>query len=436
MTSVNQALPFPEFPLRRHRSGQWYKNVWNPRTQRSETFYFGSYHEDPRGDDALNHPVTGWLARREAIKSGCDNTRIEPPGAGMLLGEVMQRFLEHKRDKTRTGELSLTTLDGYLHEVGSFVAFMKPTLPPAALRPEHFSAYMRGLASSRQLGRHARRRARAYVMAFLRFGAKNGWYAMPNTGVDWAAPSTCPDAMRQSRAREGTQDFSERILAGSEIDQLLARSSPLHRAMILLGVNCGFGPADLGRLRWRMLDLATGLISYPRGKTGVPRRGYLWKKTRRALQRVQKLKHCRRAIENDGENALVLLTRTGQAVYRESEVIKEIMISGESVQKLVGVKVENAVSQTFGRLARKLKLEGVSFYRLRHTFKTFGKKARDKEALDLMMGHRPADIGSLYDHELIDQRRVRRVARHVLHALWPKIKRRESNAAPAAVAAD
>jgi len=40
-------------------------------------------------------------------------------------------------------------------------------------------------------------------------------------------------------------------------------------------------------------------------------------------------------------------------------------------------------------------LKGVTFYRLRHSFKTLGKNARDRESLDLMMGHRDAFVGRI-----------------------------------------
>ena len=60
-------LPYPDYPLRPHRNGQWYKSVWNPRSKRSEPFFFGAWHDDPKGQRALADPRLGWLARRDAI---------------------------------------------------------------------------------------------------------------------------------------------------------------------------------------------------------------------------------------------------------------------------------------------------------------------------------------------------------------------------------
>src|SRR5258706_3781778 len=74
---------------------------------------------------------------------------------------------------------------------------------------------------------------------------------------------------------------------------------------------------------------------------------------------------------------------------------------------------------------KELKLEGVHFYRLRHTFKTLAKKSRDKEAIDGMMGHKDRSVGKIYDQEAIAWSRIKRVARVVYRGLWPKVKRTE-----------
>ena len=68
-------------------------------------------------------------------------------------------------------------------------------------------------------------------------------------------------------------------------------------------------------------------------------------------------------------------------------------------------------------------LKGVTFYRLRHSFKTLGKNARDRESLDLMMGHRDASVGRIYDHETVSWKRIRRVSKVLYKGLWPKLKR-------------
>ncbi|MCY2950593.1 MAG: tyrosine-type recombinase/integrase [Planctomycetota bacterium] len=337
----------------------------------------------------------------------------------------MAQFLAFKRSQVRAGDLSARTLGDYIHEMEKYVGFLKPGTPVDALRPEHFSAYMGHMIGERKLGRYARRRVRTYINTLLRYGAKNGWYPMPNTGTDWVAPATDSDSVRQAKLRAGLRDYSDRIVTGDELDQLLERATTAFKAIVLLGVNCGLGPADIGRIRWNAINMCTGRLMYPRPKTGVMRIGYLWKKTRAALLQVRALRQNREAIEREGEAALVFITRRNEPYYREREVHRDIEIDGQMVTKLVGIAVENAVSITFRRMAKELNLEGVHFYRLRHTFKTLAKRARDTEAIDAMMGHKDRSIGKVYDHEEVSWSRIKRVARVVYRRLWPKIKRKE-----------
>jgi integrase len=311
-----------------------------------------------------------------------------------------------------------------------FVVFLKPGTPVGSLRPEHFSAFMKYLIEQRKLGRHARRRVRACINAMLRYGAKNAWYTMPSTGTDWVAPATDPDSVRQARLRAGLRDYSDRIITGEELDRLLKRASPAFKAIILLGINCGMGPADIGRLRWNMIDMKSGHMKFPRPKTGVMRHGYLWKKTRKALRCARLARQNLKAWDREGDCSLVFLTRSGLPYYREREVHKLVEIGDKKASKLVGISVDNAVSITFRRMAKELKLEGVHFYRLRHTFKTLGKRGGDKEALDLMMGHKDRSVGRIYDHEEIGWRRIRRVARIIYRQLWASPKRQEDTPRP------
>jgi hypothetical protein len=239
------SLPFAGFPLHPHKNGQWYRTVWNRHSKRSEQFYFGTWSDDPKGERALNDLQLGWLARRAGIEAGIDNVRVTRVESAVTLGELMERFLTFKRAMVAAGDLSPRTLGDYLLEVGKFVAFLKTTTPVHAPRPEHFSAYMKYLVEERKLGRHARRRVRAYLNALLRYGVKSGWYQMPSSGPEWVAPPTDRASIRLAKIRAGKKDFSDRLVTGNEIDKLLLRARPTFRAIILMAINCGLGPADI-----------------------------------------------------------------------------------------------------------------------------------------------------------------------------------------------
>lgn len=401
------AKPRPDFPLSPAGNGQWTKKV------KQQQYYFGSWRDDPKGEAAIKD----WLARKDSILAGLDKLRVATVKEGMLVCDVMTKYLDHFRSQALSNERSLATLGDYMRELQAFSNAVGCNVQAASLRPEHFAEYSRLLVQGGRplpsgekggkLGRHARKRIIRYIRAMLNWGAGNGWYPAPTYGNEFKAPDTSPDAMRQAKAREGREDHSERIVTGEEIDKLVAEATPLFKAIILLGVNCGLGPADIGRLRWRHIDVDTGMLKFPRGKTGTRRVGYLWKRTRAALARVATLKHNRQALEQKGQEALVFITRKGLPIYRE---------------QLVGGKlhIDNAISITVGRLARRLGMAGVTHYRFRHTFKTVGKRAKDADALNLMMGHKDSTTGKVYDHEDIHFSRIKRVAVKVKKGLWPK----------------
>lgn len=415
-------LPYPKFPLRPHRNGQWYKSVWHRQSRRSLQYYFGSWHDDPDGKRAMHDPDSGWLARKDAIHAGIDNVNVGTivvNPASMTLAELMGRFLQHKRAQVQAGELSPRTLGDYLAEIPLFVGFMKATAVVGGLRPEHFSAYMRDLINTRKLGRHGRKRVRAYINCFIAYGVANGWHTAPPTGVDWKAPATDPASIRVAKQRDGIDDYGTRIVTGEEMNRLLSRATPTYRALLLMAINTGLGPSDLARLRWRMLDLTNRRLDFPRGKNGQRRVGFLWKRTLRALERLKTLKRNRAALERDGTQALVFVSREGNALVRELDVT---LTDDQGMQRLVGVRVQNGISRTMHRMCRDLGLKGVSMYRLRHTFRTLASHARDAEAADLMMGHSGKGMRAIYDHSEVEWQRIQRVATVVRHRLWPGVQ--------------
>jgi integrase len=302
----------------------------------------------------------------------------------------------------------------YVRELGQLVMILGEHTPVASLEPQHFALYVTRLSESRSLKARARKRAFALVKAMFIWGAGNGHCPLPEFGTALKAPIVTKQAIRKEKARAGVEDFSDRILTGAEIDKLVEHSQPNMAAMILLGVNTGLGPADIGRIRWRNIDFATGKLDYPRGKNGNDRIGYVWNRTRTALLELRKLRRTKAAYAKDGDNALIFVTRKGEAYYREEDRIEGGVVTG--------VKISNSVSITFGRLAKSLKLKGVTFYRLRHTFKTLGKRAKDRDALYLAMGHTDNSAAASYDHEEVSFKRTKRVALKVKGSLWPKPK--------------
>ena len=89
---------------------------------------------------------------------------------------------------------------------------------------------------------------------------------------------------RKAKYEQGRRDIEakdlRKILKASE-----KANAKLH-AMILLGINSGFGNTDVAELHKNYIDLPKGFIDYPRPKTYIERKCKLWPETVKALKAV------------------------------------------------------------------------------------------------------------------------------------------------------
>src|SRR5262249_41953355 len=79
-----------------------------------------------------------------------------------------------------------------------------------------------------------------------------------------------------------------RMFEAEQMRRMLGAASTQLKAMILLGINCGFGNHDCGKLPRAALDLEGGWVEFPRPKTAVQRRCPLWPETVEALKDAMK----------------------------------------------------------------------------------------------------------------------------------------------------
>src|SRR5262249_47922917 len=112
------------------------------------------------------------------------------------------------------------------------------------------------------------------VRSLFKHGFEAGLIDRPmRFGPGFKRPSK--KVLRLNRAKKGLKLFTvEEVRAmvqgalavGEDGPELVRAGTPL-KAMILLGINCGFGNADVGRLPLSAVDLDKGWIDFPRPKT-------------------------------------------------------------------------------------------------------------------------------------------------------------------------
>src|SRR5262245_30725753 len=335
--------PYPEFPSAAHPAGYWCKKI------RGKLHYFGPC-ADP--DGALQK----YLEQKDALHAG---RKPRESTEGTTVKDVANAFLNEKRARVDSGELSPRTWAVYKEAADAAVAAFGRTRLVSDLGPDDFASLRRKLA--RKYGPHGLGTRIQCVRCLFKYAADADLIDRPvRYGPDFKRPSK--KTMRLHRAAGGPKLFT-----AEEVRRLIDGATTQHRAMLLLGINGGLGNQDCASLPLSALDLDAGFLDYPRPKTGVGRRVPLWPETTNALKEAL----AKRPEPKDPADAgLVFITRAGQSWAKGT--------------------AENPLSDMTAKLLRKLGIngrKGLGFYTLRHTFRTIADAAKDQPAADFIMGH-------------------------------------------------
>lgn len=365
------AKPRPDFPLFPHAAGQWAKKI------RGKLVYFGVW-ADP--DAAL----AKYLEQKDALHEG---RKPRESAEGVTVRDVVNRFLNAKQAAVATGELSPRTWACYKESCDAVVAAFGKGRLVADLDAEDFGRLRDRLA--KRYGPHGLGTRIQCVRCAFKYAFDSELIDRPiRYGPDFKRPSK--KTLRIHKAKQGAKLFTRQ-----EILTLLLTAPLQLEAMILLGINCGFGNADCGTLPISALDLDGAVIDFPRPKTGVPRRCPLWPETVEVLREVLTQ---RKEPKDPAAAAVVFITKYGSAWHRDNGKLGDRPITHE-LSKLL---------KKIGANCRK----GLGFYTLRHVFRTVGDSARDQPACDFIMGHEIPHISSAY-RETISDERLRVVTDHV-----------------------
>jgi integrase len=203
-------------------------------------------------------------------------------------------------------------------------------------------------------------------------------------GPQFKKPSAT--VLRRHRASNG-----KRMLTAVECRKLLKSATVQLKAMVLLGLNCGFGNHDCATLPLSAVDLDDAIIEFPRPKSGVERRCPLWPETVTALRDAIAE---RPQPKTDVAKDLVFVTSRGRS-WLSGGIANPISHAVRNLMKAAGVH-----------------RAGIGPYTLRHVFRTIADGAKDTPATELIMGHADASMAAHY-REHIEDSRLRAVVDHV-----------------------
>jgi integrase len=360
--------PRPDFPLFPHATKRWAKKI------RGKLHYFGPW-DDP--DTAL----AKYLEQKDDLYAG---RRPRPVQEGFTIRDLCNHFLNSKRHLVDTRELKQRTFDEYQAATDRIIeAFGRDRLVED-LRPDDFEKLRAKLAKG--WGPVTLTNVMQRIKSVFKYASDNDFIARPvRYGQGFKRPSQ--KTLRKARNAKGSRMFE-----AHEIRAMLGQAGVQLRAMILLGVNCGFGNSDCGHLPLSALDLERGWVNFPRPKTEVPRRCPLWPETVEALKAAIAK---RPEPKVEAAAGLVFVTKYGDGWAKEDR--------------------DNPVSKETAKLLKELGINGQrNFYCLRHTFETVGGETDRQTAVDFLMGHAPHgdDMSAVY-RERIGDERLRAVTDHI-----------------------
>lgn len=367
--------PHPDFPLFPHASGYWAKKV------RGKLIYFGQIAKDPKGEAAIKL----WLDQKDDLLAG--RTPRLHQDTSFTIEDLCDHFLNAQRPRVISGELAKRSFDEYFATCERMVKSFGMTRPVDDLRPTDFDIYREKVAETWgpvRLGNEVQR-----VRSVFKYGFEAGHIDRPiRFGPLFRKPSA--RTMRKHKQAQG-----ERMFEARHIRRLLKAAGVQLRAMILLGINAGFGNTDCGTLPFTALDLKAGWVDFPRPKTGIERRCPLWPETVEAL----KTAIAKRPEPRNSDHAgLVFITKKRSNWTTDGD---------------------RPITKETAKLLKELGLhrDRLNFYALRHTFRTIADETRDFPAIDLIMGHSDPSMAARYRERISDER-LKAVAEHVRRWLW------------------
>jgi integrase len=372
--------------------------------------------------------------------------------------DICNAFLNAKRRAVEAGELEPRTFRDYKRTTDALIAHFKGDRPAADITPGDLGLYREELAKTN--GPVALGNAIQRVRSVFKFAYENDILDKPlKFGSEFKKPSR--KVMRQMRATQ-----PKRYLAAHEIHAMIEATKPMPtgiqlRAMILLGLNCGLGNNDIAELNWAHLDLAAGILDYPRPKTGIERRATLWPETVKALRALRTWATAKqttgfakgltryrpesrveaewaRMSEEERKPWATIKSLAADILAKDGDAVFITRHQVRFVQHLKRTSTDS-VGLAFGKLLRTVRVkappskgipvtlrrDGVGFYSLRHVFETHAGETRDQPAVDRIMGHTDDGMAGHYREwhkDAAEDARLRVVTDHVRQWFYRKAK--------------
>ena len=329
---------------------------------------------------------------------------------GLTVADLCNRFLTAKLRKRESGELGLRMFGDYREVTDLIVAAFGNTRLVDDLASDDFESLRATLAE--RWGPVRLGNAITRIKSVFKYAFDNGLIDRPAAGYGGEFRKPDKAVLRRHRAQNGTKMLEAQELArliaalegkrvvtgriekqtGEPETITLAPNHPL-KAMVLLGLNAGFGNHDVATLPLSALDLEGGWVDFRPEDGHQPALSLMARN-----HECPPCCSCRAPAARDKADAdLVFLQKSGRPWLYFTPNSRTDMVSWEFFELLKACACYR---------------KSLGFYAIRHVFRTVADAARDPVAIDLIMGHTDPTMGGHY-RERIDDNRLRAVTEYV-----------------------
>ena len=355
MKTLKRKTRSGKFPLTLHPTGQYCKKI------KGKIYYFGSDKKEA---------LQKYLDQAAYLHGG--QTLLEKPTSdNMTLKQLCDIYLNYQYSKLQANDLTANHYNEQIGSLNKLTAFLGQNIDINKISTLALQHYKRKIqkshVSASRLNLHI-----SIMKALFHWARKNDVLAnIPNI-----------DAVSR-----GNIVHKEKLTFDAEqINKLLSSADVKMRAMIWLGLNCGFGCTDCSELKWTDLDLVNARVRLPRRKTGISRDLPLWPETVEAVEKVPKT------------GKLVFYTSRGNPYIHT--ISKP---DGNGKEKYTTL---NTITTRFSRLIKKSGLKvpkGTGFYTLRRTAATIAARSGDPFAVQRLLGHADLQMATRYVQDVSKQ---------------------------------
>ena len=213
--------PYKDFPLYAHASGQWAKKI------KGKLYYFGPW-EDPQGS------LDKYLAQKDDLFAGRAPRAVTEDGC--TVRKLVNSFLASKKQLVQSGELTQRSFDDYYRECERTITVFGRHRMVEDLTPDDFERLRAEIA--KKLGPVALGNAVNRIRSVFKYAYEQYLIDKPvRYGQTFRRPSAT--VLRKERNKKGPRMFE-----AEQIRDMLDATSRSIKAMILLGINCGFGNTE------------------------------------------------------------------------------------------------------------------------------------------------------------------------------------------------